>query len=502
MHKLNRRAEAHSASLGDLHMLHTVRLHLHTAAFVLGIAIAAPTTFAQLKYDLLLPSVYGSPITATSPRANLINEKGQTVLNRVTSFVVWQDGNIVSSVDARTDYPSRLSRVEAASINALGQVVGSKTYKSSDASGYRFDTFPFYWDAENGLVDLADLGARSASGEGNTSLHAINDRGVAIGYSRAGKPNADSTTSAFLWSQASGRIDIPALDYFGATSHTVPEAINNQGTVVGIYRKFLSSTNHYFENGFVYDWSHGSRSLETIDPAFFSETNYTARAINENQSFVGEIGVDAYVYHLSSKQGVLIPRPAGFEGSMRAYAISETGFVAGALAYLSPEGDFQLRPFIWSEESGTIDLFGQLSKDINSFRSLGFDPSLVSIVPKSINSQGQISAILRPSSGSEREIILSPRIQFDWSSIERIDSNGVPQLRFTYLKDQVDPFFSEPNPATSLTFECSRDLENWNELDLTNPSYEYVDSDRAVTLVAPLADCFFIRARLSASTSL
>jgi probable HAF family extracellular repeat protein len=99
-------------------------------------------------------------------------------------------------------------------VNASGQVVGT----SALASG---DQHAFLWTDAGSMVDLGTLGGTLSS------AYAVNDGTEVVGLSfTAGSASAHP----FWWSPGDGMLDLDAL---GATTDGVPNAISNQGIVVG-----------------------------------------------------------------------------------------------------------------------------------------------------------------------------------------------------------------------------------------------------------------------------
>ncbi|MDQ8203250.1 hypothetical protein [Pelagicoccus sp. SDUM812003] len=459
---------------------------------------------AQVKYELIVPDVYGSLPTQTQIRGNEINEQGQTLLNRLATFAIWENGRTTAIVDARSDFPATLSRLTASSINSYTQVVGSKTYLVRGESGMNYQTFPFYWDSTNGLVDLEDIGDHDENGAGYTTLYGINEKGASIGVTRSYLDGAPIATRGFVWSFETGRVDIQPLDTVGFASCTTPSAINDQGTVVGIYNRYFSdSPDHYYENGFIHSEAFGTHSLDELDAAFFSTANHTARDVSNAGLIVGERGREAYVYNMNTAQGTVIPGFDGGRGQTRAYAINEQGVVAGYGEVFDQKGKIGYAPLLWTETTGSIDLSVFLANQPSEALPQGLDLLDCIIAPKSVNQQGQISAQLRATSGDSfsREVVLTPTSAFKWTEMRRATEDGKPGMLLFYDKASQQDTIPAAAIGLELEFFCSDDMKSWQPLDLDGSAIRYVENDSSIELFVPFETCLFIKTGLKASSA-
>ncbi|EDY81019.1 hypothetical protein VDG1235_636 [Verrucomicrobiia bacterium DG1235] len=474
--------------------------HLLSNPVIKSLALAAMASFslpfslnAQIRYELVVPEVFGSQINRAGTRGNEINENGETLLNRVATFAVWKDGATTNVVNANTDYPASLSRIGAASINKFQQAVGTKTYIVRDDNGSRFDTFPFYWDPSNGLVDLDDIGARSPLGAGSTSLFDINEVGMAIGTSQNFAGEDIVGNSAFAWSFETGRIDIPALDTIETHSVTTPKAISESGNVVGTYRLFLDSAAHYTERAFLFEPNAGSVDLEDFDADFFQATHSTARDINRHEKMVGELDQGAYLYDLAKRAGHFIPAPSDSAGAIRAYALNDKDIVAGTAEMRDSDGHSGFSPILWSEDTGTIDLMPHLEQKLAGILPEGVDSLDCRITPKSINNRGQISASLETQASFSREVVLNPVLEFDWNSMTPTSENGVRGVLYRHDKAQLEGTIPASALGYDIGFECSSDMQNWSPIETENGAIRHLETDDSIELFLPFSDCVFVR---------
>lgn len=468
-----------------------------TSTALVAALMGACLASAQVRYELVVPEIMGAPATVTQEHGNQINQQGQTLINRITTFAIWQGDGEPVLVSARSDTSAELARVNAAAINRFGQVVGSRSLRL----GSKTSKVPFYWDASNGLVDLSDLSSASAGGLRQSYLNDLNDRGLAIGVDSVYEGDSVARHQAFLWSFQSGKSVIPALHSFGSYSVTSPRSINNAGEVVGIYNRFQGSPSSYIEQGFLYDETNGARSLDQIDPAFFpANAPHTARSISDSGLVVGERGSLAYLYDLASGEGLAIP---GFDDSVistRAYAVNERGVAAG-YATLSRDGAFAHAPILWTRQTGTRNLLDFVATRPSAYLPAGASPSDTLVTPKRINNRGQISARLEVKGGEryEREVILNPVLDFAWTRIEQSRQDGRDGILYYY--DKTLPLPSDLLPAAALgleiQFHCSEDLLSWSPIEHAANGAHLLQDDHQIALFLPLDECQFVQARFA-----
>ncbi len=461
------------------------------AAALMGASLAS----AQVRYELVVPEVMGAPATFTQEHGNQINEQGQTLINRIASFAIWQAQGEPVLVSARADTSAELARVNAAAINRFGQVVGSRSLRVGNGIASKV---PFYWDASNGLVDLSDLASASAGGLRQSYLSDLNDQGLAIGVDSVYEGDAIARHQGYLWSFQSGKHVIPALHSFGSYSVTSPRSVNNEGQVAGIYNRFTGSANSYIEQGFLYDPSNGARSLDQVAPAFFpANAPHTARSISDNGLLVGERGSLAYIFDLATGEGSPIP---GFDASVistRAYAVNERGVAAG-YATLFREGAFVHAPILWTRQTGTVNLLDCVATQSSSYLPAGARPSDTIVTPKRINSRGQISARLEVKGGEryEREVILNPVLDFAWTRIEQTRLDGRDGVLYFYDKTLPLPAGVLPAEALGLEIEFlySQDLINWSPVE-DHADAQLLQDDEKIALFVPFSGSDFVSAR-------
>ncbi|MDQ8185123.1 hypothetical protein [Pelagicoccus sp. SDUM812002] len=461
------------------------------ASVISGLTLSALN--AQIRYELVVPEVSNDPIKHVSSYSNKINDNGETLLNRIQTFAIWKDGAITQIASGQTDYPAKFTSIRANSVNAYQEVVGSKTYLVSDELGDRFDTFPFYWDAENGIVDLHDVGQRSADGSGSTRLISINEEGLAIGSTLAFQDSRSLGQSAFTWSFEAERMDIAPLDGIEGFSFTSPKGINDDGTVVGIYRKFDTSADTYHERGFIFDSVNGSRDLSQIDADFFVTDHYTAREINAAGSFIGERDRTAYLYDVENGVGFNIASPLGSSHVSKAYAVNDHDVVAGITENRSPTGNQGYTPILWTRSTGTIDILPQIEKSLERVLPEGIAPESCIITPKSINNGGTISASLETASTFSREIVLKPTLDFRWHSQQPKTENGVMGVLYTHYKGEDSGAIPAVALGYEIGFECSSDMQNWCAISDKSPAARSSESEASIELFVPFSECIFVR---------
>ncbi len=483
-------------------MLTAVNAYFKPFALLWASATAAASLTAQIKYEIIIPEVYGMPATFAQDQGNRINQRGETLINRIHSFAIWQADAEATIVDVRPDTASQLARVSAADINTSGQAVGARSFTTRTDAGDVSMSIPFYWDRDHGVVSLDELAPASPTAPGFAYLSAINDHGAAIGVARRRGPDgADLGYEGFVWSFETGKVGIPALSSSGERSLTSPRSINDAGTVVGIYHRYGASPTSYFEAGFVFDSATGARSLETVDAAFFGGlASHSARDVSDNGFMVGERGQIGYFYDLRTGIGVAIKGAEGDTRSTRAFAVNDLGVVAGYATVGRDSGKLGYQPLLWTAETGSVNLLRYLTTPTSAYVPAGLDSLDVLITPKAINERGAISARLDAQSGPryQREIVLSPVLEFAWTSVELASENGVSGLKCVY--DKTQPAAGTlPADAIGLELEFvgSSDLKTWSLLRDGANGIRLVETEEAIELFAPLSEAPFIAARLA-----
>ena len=158
-------------------------------------------------------------------KATGINAAG-TVVGNSTAIIgargfVWQGG----VMSALSPLPDGLASY-AAGINSSGQVVGQS------GLGYSNGSRATRW--ENGVVSSLGVLGSVPGQQGESFANAINDAGQVVGSSTTSLGNSSLANSAFLWSSASGMIDVNALLIPGAGARVLSaNAINDNGQIAG-----------------------------------------------------------------------------------------------------------------------------------------------------------------------------------------------------------------------------------------------------------------------------
>jgi probable HAF family extracellular repeat protein len=234
---------------------------------------------------------------------------------------------------------------QAFAINEAGQVVG---YSTAPSLKYH----AFLW--ENGV--MTDLGTLPT---GSTSrAFGLNDFGQVVGFAFDGSASGGAHNHAFLWENG------VMTDIFPEPAHSVANAINNAGQVVG---------QHNLNRAFL--WQDGT----FIELGGFGGSNSWGYALDINDegqvvgsSFVNN-GSDGLSQHAFLWQdGVMIDLGAlpGLPDS-RAHAINALGQVVGFSSSFDPDTTDEIfHSFLW-EDGVMIDLGvpGDLNRahDINDF---------------------------------------------------------------------------------------------------------------------------------------
>ncbi len=208
---------------------------------------------------------------------------------------------------------------EAADINEEGIVVG----QSRTAEGV---VHPFLWSKEAGMVDLGEA-------------QQVHTRAVQVNTSS--KVLCETFDSyvfqAFVWSPEGGLKDVGALD--SSSPLTVPQAMNEQGNVVGSSRGSGGTLKAFV-------WAPETGILE-IDAPGWSE----ALDINDSDQVVGYSDNRAFTWSQQDGFRYIGPEDALFSA---ATSVNRFGQVVGWARYQED----QPRAFFWSPEEGLIDLGG------------------------------------------------------------------------------------------------------------------------------------------------
>ena len=199
-------------------------------------------------------------------------------------------------------------------ISDNGHVVGQ-----SDIPGDTF-THAFLWTAASGMVDLTPF-ARF------TTAFAVSSNGQVVGYNDG---------HAFSWTTTGGLVDLGTLGGVGS----IALAVNASGQVVGYSNPFGDAVNH----GFLWTAAGGMVDLGTLGG------DSVAVAVNAHGQVVGWSGNHAFSW--TATGGMVDLHTPGAYSSF-AIAVNTNGQVAGWNYYL-PSGES--RGFSWTAAGGLVDL--------------------------------------------------------------------------------------------------------------------------------------------------
>jgi probable HAF family extracellular repeat protein len=216
-------------------------------------------------------------------------------------------------------------------VNDLGQVVGwSLTADGSERA--------FFWTPETGMIDMGTLG-------GDRSwVNGLNNLGQAVG----GSTTESGETRAFLWTLDDGMVELPTL-YGGWTNGA---SINDLGQVVGD-----SSTPDGFSHAFLWTEEDGIQDLGTLGGAYSQVASINALGqVLGFRSETNEGGEHAWLWTAEDGMEDLDVLP-GMVFS-RNQGINNLGQVVGYSGpdYSGPWMWATGRPFLWTEETWTIEL--------------------------------------------------------------------------------------------------------------------------------------------------
>ena len=264
------------------------------------------------------PSMTG--MIGSIPTQNLALEAGDGAASDLGSGRLPASEREIEVVDVATyDLGTLGVESEAADINDEGVVVG----QSRTAEGV---VHPFLWSKEVGMVDLGEA-------------QQVHTRAVQINSSS--KVLCETFDSyvfqAYVWSLEGGLRDVGALD--SSSPLTVPQAMNEQGHVVGSSRGSEGTLKAFV-------WAPETGILE-IDAPGWSE----ALDINDSDQVVGYSDNRAFTWGQQDGFRYIGPEDALFSA---ATSVNRSGQVVGWARY---EED-QPRAFFWSPEEGLIDLGG------------------------------------------------------------------------------------------------------------------------------------------------
>lgn len=282
----------------------------------------------------------------------------------------------------------------AYALNDSGSVVGGMRYNLPN-----YQERPFLWSANAGVTMLqGDPRGQYGYGAG------INNHGTVVG--------ADSWGTASMWTSSTGYQNLGNFTSGRADLAGVATSINDAGTIVGWSYLEDPLTLAGTQRAFVWTQALGMRDLGAAGGTSFS----VAYAINQHGDIVGTLlnsNTRLYGAALWKPDGTTIelgtlPSPIG--GWAHAQGINDGGDVVGFSS--SIEGQ---RAFLWSEESGMVNL-GALAG--YEHESVAYD----------INNRGQAVGNSRSNNGLQSA--------FFWS-----EADGM--LNLSTLISPSDPFYGQ-----------------------------------------------------------
>ena len=245
-------------------------------------------------------------------------------------------------------------------VNDSGQVVGSRFAVNGNVKQGNMQpltTFEccegFYWSKSTGVVAMGSLGGNL------TAAYAINDSGVATGWSYTAN---QASSEAYLWTLSGGFQDLGFEECpFEGGGHR----INSASQIIGLY---CTGINNQYP--FIWSQSTGMQTFGTLPNGGYPSF---ASAINDNGQVVGQAVVNdqQYVFlwsEATGMQGIL-----GYDTWSQASDINDNGQVVGIFY----DADGTIHAFLWSASQGMQDL-GSM------------DGCCQSGGPTSINNNGQI----------------------------------------------------------------------------------------------------------------
>jgi len=220
---------------------------------------------------------------------------------------------------------------DANGINNAGQVAGISTNNDF----FNNITRAFLWSSSTGIVDLGTLDGKDSSYAFN-----IGEAGQVVGqsYNYSASVFGPENVRPFLWSSGTGMVDLGSL---GGSYGTALD-VNSAGQVVGV-----STDSNDNARPFLWSSDTGIVDLGTFD----GRTDSGAIAINDAGQIVVNAGTnnnDSRAFLRNSSTDI-IDIGTIFGGTSSAYAMNNLGQVVGT------SDD---RPFLWSSNTGMIDLGG------------------------------------------------------------------------------------------------------------------------------------------------
>lgn len=363
------------------------RRSLASLLLLLGTTLATCNVAASTYRIVLLPPPAGTDARSLQPVAinNAAEVVGDGYRDGYPHAIAWSTG---------PDHAPRwLPEGDAVSskafgINDDGYIVGQ--WVNSNASG------PAVMWSPN---DVPVLLHESTNPYFGSYAFAINDSRTILGY----VSTRTRTAPAFWLRPATGPRGIPDGQFIGLW----PEALNNQGTIVG-YGLLHADDGQFLYRAFRSTPRAGQQLLAEL-PYAGPDVNYYARDVNEAGEVVGEANSVstplAHVVKWNADGSVLDlgDLPGGSEYFYYACCMNNAGVVAGSFMDMQDFLDFQA--FVWTPAEGMhsivdlIDPFDPLYPEIASGTPIDI---------KGINDAGVMVGILDPINSS-RPILLVPK---------------------------------------------------------------------------------------------
>ncbi|MHC4741437.1 MAG: hypothetical protein ACYS8Z_05975 [Planctomycetota bacterium] len=212
-------------------------------------------------------------------------------------------------------YEAGWKRCSTDDINNAGQVVGA--YQDTTGTWYLF-----FWDPDKGLTNITACGALP-------SIARLNDSGQVTGSAQLLQADGSKARHAFVWDAENGLKDMGVGILADKTSTGI--AINDSGTVVGLYGAKPNSNSSTFTRGGAFIWN--SRSPIPIKELKIAEDHYSSVSdISNDGQIVGRLGKadknHAFVW--DPEDGLLDLADLVGEHSM-ALRINQSGHVLGLI---------------------------------------------------------------------------------------------------------------------------------------------------------------------------
>jgi uncharacterized membrane protein len=246
------------------------------------------------------------------------------------------------------------TNTRATAIGNNGQVVGGGDTVKPPFTFRR--ALGWIWDSINGLRDIGTL-----PGFGNSIIRDMNDRGVAVGFSRNSDPRLDL---AFIFSESEGLTNLGVLPGF---DRSFGSAINNHNEVIGS----LFSDTSFEEISFFWNASNG---MIDLDARIGVPTVGRVNAINDAGEIVGQYGDPGRAFLWSESGGFVDVGVLPGRRMSNPRAINERSQIVGGSGPAASPG--------WLWEHGDLYELNEITIDLPEFYRLAF--------ANDINNVGQI----------------------------------------------------------------------------------------------------------------